>query len=377
MTTPAPGRSRDPLAIAVPSSAINHSRVVRSRGHVARLHRLNHDTFELVVACAAGSRPLAARAGQFATLAVAGVERPRPYSFARDPRAEAPGEHTFHIRLVPGGAMSAWLAAGDRTGERIEIAGPLGSFGLDDSASPMLLLAGGSGFSAIKALSEAACRRQLARDCVVVHGARTRADLYGADDMARIAASWHPAHRFTFVQVLSEEPRDSPWAGARGLVTDAMREVMRNGALGSGAPGPAALRAWVCGPPPMITAARAALLAAGVPAAHVYVDVFADARSPAPVIDNRQCVLCDECLLVRPVAGCIVETGHLEAGADGRLQGHAPLRPTLTAGLYYNALVVDAAACLRCYACVSACPHGAISPDYAPRANSLRGDAAW
>lgn len=372
MTTPSMALTRDPLELSVPSASINHSRVVRNRGYVARMRWLNHDTCEVVVACAPECKPITARAGQFATLGVAGIGRARPYSFARDPCTEAPGEHTFHIRLVPGGEMSAWLAAGERTGAPVEIAGPLGSFGLDDSASAMLMLAGGSGFSAIKALGEAACRLQLARDCTIIHGVRTQADLYAADEMARIAACWHPAHRFEFVQVLSEEPNDSAWTGARGMITDAMGDA----GLGSRVLDPSTLRAWVCGPPPMITAASAALRALGVPAAHIYRDVFADARSPAPVIDNRKCVLCDECLLVRPVPDCIVETGHLEASPDGRLKRHHLLCPTRTAGLYYNALVVDAAACVRCYACVNACPHGAISPDHEPRATSLRLGAA-
>lgn len=359
---------RDPLETPVPSGLIAHSRVVHNAARVARMQRLNHDTYELVIACEPGSKPIAARAGQFAVLGVEGIERPRAYSFARDPGVEAPGQHTFHVRLVPGGEMSAWLAARERTGERVSLAGPLGDLALDDAPTPMLMLAGGSGISVVRALAEAAARRQLARDCVVLHGVRTRADRYAANAMAAIAASWHPAHRFVFSEVLSEEPVDSPWRGARGLVTD----VLRKDWLDRGVLDPAALGAWVCGPPPMIEAANHALRAAGVPAAQVHSDVFADARSPAPVIDNRRCVLCDECLLVRPVGDCIVETGNLEADRDGRLQGFEALRPTRAAGLYYNALVVDDTACVRCYACVSACPHDAIALDRAPRAESLR-----
>jgi len=75
---------------------------------------------------------------------------------------------------------------------------------------------------------------------------------------------------------------------------------------------------------------------------------------------------------VRPVADCIVEAGQLSADAAGRLVDFVPLRPTRDAGLYYNALVVDAEACVRCYACVAACPHDAISPAHEARAVSLR-----
>lgn len=359
-------RPRDPLELPEPSAAINARRVTRSQGHIARMRALTHDTFEVVVACSAPHGTIAARAGQFATLKVEGVELPRPYSFARDPRLEAPGEYRFYIRLVAGGEMSSWLTARDRSGTAIEITGPLGAFLLDDSDAPMLLIAGGSGLSAVKALAEEACRRQQARDCLFLHGARTAADLYAAREIAQLAADWHPQHRFEFVQVLSEEPAASGWSGARGLVT----EYLRQRYLAPGALATATLRAWLCGPPPMVEAGLAVLRDAGVPATHIRRDVFEDARSPAPVIDNRQCVLCDECLLVMPVAHCIVEA---QPATGQHAMDYAPIVPGHSSGLYYNSLRIDAEQCIRCYACVNACPHGAISPSFSASWDTLRG----
>ena len=358
----------DPLTLRAPHGAINTSRVVRKHGYIARLRALSHDTVELVVACPPDSPPLPAQAGQFATLAVADIDAPRPYSFARDPRLEAPGEHTFFIRRVPGGAMSAWLAAGDRTGTEVEITGPLGSFVLDTSAAPMLVVAGGSGLSAVKALVEAAARRGLRRDCLFLYGARTRADTYASRELAAVVHAWHPDHRFELVEVLSEEADDSDWRGARGLVTDYLEAHV----LAAGVLAPGSFRAWLCGPPPMIEAAMAVLDRAGVPALHVYRDVFADLRSPAPVIDNRRCVLCDECLVVKPVPHCIIETTTMDPRAAVFSNPLTRVSPGQSAGLYYGALVIDPAACIRCYACIGACPHGAISPDFDPRTHTLR-----
>ena len=362
MTTACFADTCDPLALPVPCGTLNSSRVVRKPGRIARIRALTYDTVEVVVACAADSPPIPAQAGQFATLAVEGIDAPRPYSFARDPRQEAPGEHTFFIRQVPGGAMSGWLAAGDRTGAEVEIAGPLGSFVLDTSATPMLVVAGGSGLSAVKALVEAAARRGLRRDCLFLYGARTQSDSYAAQELATVARAWHPDYRFELVEVLSDEPEASDWHGARGLVTDYLSASV----LAAGALVPGGFRAWLCGPPPMIDAATRALDRAGVPATHIYRDVFADLRSPAPVIDNRRCVLCDECLVVKPVARCIVET------AGDSPDTLARVSPGHSVGLYYGALVIDPDACIRCYACISACPHGAISPDFDPRTHTLR-----
>lgn len=341
---------------------------MRNDARIAGVRPLTHDTLEVVVECLPGSKPLLARAGQFATLAVEGVARPRPYSFARDPGAEPPGRHTFFIRLVPDGEFSRWLAAGDRTGTPVTIAGPLGEFGLDGSCDPMVLIAGGSGMSAVKAIAEQAAREGVERDCYFYYGARTARDLYGARDIAAIADAWHPAGRFTFVAVLSEEPAGSDWRGPRGLVTDQVRADL----LDTGRVRADGFRAYFCGPPPMIEAGTAMLTAAGVPAGHLYRDVFEDARSPAPAIDNRRCVLCDECLLVRPVPDCILETSGVERDPQGRVTVTRPVRPAHSSGLYYNALVIDPASCIRCYACVSACPHDAISPAFVNAAATLR-----
>ncbi len=356
MSTHAQTRWRDPLAPPPPRSDVTARRVVHSRGILTRTRALTHDTYELVIKNLPGSAPLHARAGQFATLSVPGLSRPRPYSFARDPYSERTGEHTFYVRVVPGGEMSTWLASSDRVGSPVDIAGPLGAFMLDDSDAPMLFLAGGSGLSAVKALAEEASRRQLKRDCLFLYGARTQRDLYALNEIADIAASWHPTHRFTFMPVLSEEAPTSDWAGARGFVTDALRSaVLERGLLP-----PASLRAWLCGPPAMIDAGRTLLRTHGVPEAQIVRDLFTDLRAPAPTLDNRRCLLCDECLLVRPVAGCIVEASGIEIGlASARTI--IPVLPTQTAGLYYHQLVIDDAQCIRCYACVHACPHDALS----------------
>ncbi len=347
----------DPLAPPPPRAEIAMRRVVHSRGTIHSMRPLTHDTHELVISCLPGSAPLHGRAGQFATLSVPGLSRPRPYSFARDPQAERAGEHTFYVRLVPGGEMSTWLTAADRGGTTVDISGPLGAFTLDDSAAPMLLLAGGSGMSAVKALAEEACRRRQARECLFLYGARTQRDLYALEEMARIAANWHPAHRFEFVPVLSEEPAGSSWNGARGLVTDRLRAAC----LDHGSMRTSQLRAWLCGPPPMVEAGHTLLREYGVPAAYIARDLFTDLRSPAPVLDDHRCMLCDECLLVRPVAACIVEAAAIDLAPDGRLRSYTPIVPLHTAGLYYHRLAIDDARCIRCYACVQACPHDAIS----------------
>jgi len=300
----------DPLRLPEPSGAIQAQRVHQHRAVIRRLKKLTHDTYELCVDVISAGHPIHARAGQVATLQFPGVERPRPYSFARDPRAGDGKAFTFFIRQVAGGEVSTWLAEGEREGTEIGIAGPMGNFALDRSERSMLCVAGGSGISAIIAILEQACSAQVERDCVFFYGARTTADLYCGDLIADLKARWHPRHTLQFTQVLSDERADSEWQGPRGLITDYIQRSWLN----TEHVNLATSAAFFCGPPPMIEAGVAMLRNAGMALEHIHRDEFEDARSPAPVIDNRRCVLCDECLLVKPVEHCIIETAGLDGG---------------------------------------------------------------
>ena len=105
----------------------------------------------------------------------------------------------------------------------------------------------------------------------------------------------------------------------------------------------------------------------------MFFDKFEDARSPAPVIDNSKCVLCDECLLVKPTADCIVEVSKLsELKENGKYSNIERVDPGFTSGLYYNTLYINEDKCIRCYACVHACPANAISPGYELEPKTLR-----
>lgn len=350
-----------------PDARLRRSRTQRVPTRVARVTSLTHDLREVVLERTTREPVLQVRAGQFAVLSVAGAVPPRAFSFARAPQDERPGEFTFLIRLVEGGAFSSWLAAADRTGAAVELAAPLGRFTLDSGQRPLLCIAGGSGLSAIYALVAHAAHARVARDVWLFYGARTQADLALVNELGGLAARWHADHRYTFVPVLSAEPAASGWSGARGLVTAEVARSAADGGLDL-----TACAAYLCGPPPMIDAALVLLAGAGLASEHIRRDVFDDVRSPAPVIDNRRCVLCDECLLVKPLEHCIVESAGVVRNDDGTTRAVVPLAPTATSGLYYNSLVIDPAVCIRCHACVDACPHGAIATTHDIRVSSLR-----
>ena len=78
------------------------------------------------------------------------------------------------------------------------------------------------------------------------------------------------------------------------------------------------------------------------------------------IIDEK-CVLCDECLNVKPVAGCIVEIAALARDDEGRITGYTRIAQGKTDSLYYNRLWIDQSQCIRCGRCESVCPVNAIT----------------
>ncbi|CAN0470086.1 unnamed protein product [Phaeothamnion confervicola] len=78
------------------------------------------------------------------------------------------------------------------------------------------------------------------------------------------------------------------------------------------------------------------------------------------IIDEK-CVLCDECLNVKPVEGCIVEIAALTRDDEGRITGYSRVEQGKTDSLYYNRLWIDQSQCIRCGRCESVCPVNAIT----------------
>jgi ferredoxin len=78
------------------------------------------------------------------------------------------------------------------------------------------------------------------------------------------------------------------------------------------------------------------------------------------IIDEK-CVLCDECLNVKPVDGCIVEIASLARDDEGRVTGYTRIEEGKTDSLYYNRLWIDQSQCIRCGRCESVCPVNAIT----------------
>ena len=204
-------------------------------------------------------------AGQYVDFLLKDGKR-RSYSIANAPKVEGVIDVELHIRHTPGGVFTDHVFGAMKERELLRFEGPLGTFYLrEDSAKPIVLVAGGTGFAPIKALAEDAIARGIVakRPIALYWGCRTRRDLY----MAELPERWaREEPNFHFVPVLSDPTPECAWTGRTGLVH---RAVMAD------FPSLAGHQVYACGAPAMIDAARADFVQqCGLPADELYADAF-------------------------------------------------------------------------------------------------------
>ena len=234
---------------------VHPSRVMRCR--VLELDELTHDIKGVRLAVEAGG-PMRFSAGQYAEVEFApGLSR--HYSMASTP--EEP-ELVFHVRHLPGGRTSGYVATQLKVGDRVKVSGPLGiSYLREQHRGPVLLVAGGSGLAPMQSILATLLERGHEAPVTLYFGARSERDVYH-ERLLRDFAGKHA--NFSYQVVLSEQ---KGIAGRRyGLVHEA---IELNG------PGEDC-RAYLAGPPVMVEAATARLSALGLAPRQIHADAFYD-----------------------------------------------------------------------------------------------------
>jgi CDP-4-dehydro-6-deoxyglucose reductase/ferredoxin-NAD(P)+ reductase (naphthalene dioxygenase ferredoxin-specific) len=203
-------------------------------------------------------------AGQYASVAFPGLP-PRDYSMASRP-GDAVLE--FHIRLMPGGAVTPYVAKQLKPGDIVKVSGPLGTAYLREKhAGPIVALAGGSGMAPIKAIVETALAHGFRQPIALYFGVRAERDLYLEKHFGELAARHS---NLTFIPVLSQP--DGPTVRRTGFLADAVR---------SDFPSLDGTKAYLAGPPVMVETVVAALTELGVRRQDCHADAFYTAAEKA------------------------------------------------------------------------------------------------
>ncbi len=215
-----------------------------------------------------GAAP-AYQAGQYIDVLLADGQR-RSYSMATH-AAGSPDMLELHVRHLPGGLFTDRVFGGLQAGEMLELEGPGGNFYLRDGASPVILLASGTGFAPIKALVEEAIAKNNNRPMRLYWGGRRQADLY-MDALCRDWAARLPW--FDYVPVLSDADSASGWTGRTGFVHQAVMQDI---------PAMQQYQVYACGAPVVVESARRDFTGScGLPETDFFADAFlskADSRN--------------------------------------------------------------------------------------------------
>ena len=223
--------------------------------------------------------PIDFQAGQYVQLVLPGVEGGRPFSIANSPKqVAASGEIEINVRIVPGGAGTAYLHEKLRVGDALTVSGPYGRFFVRESAQmPLLFMAGGSGLSSPRSMILDLLDRGCTMPITLVYGQRNKAELYYDAEFRALAA----AHaNFSYVPALSEDA--AGFDGIKGFVHDAGRDHFKGDFSGR--------KAYLCGPPPMIEACLGALMQGRLYERDIYTEKFitaADASKPRSAFFKR------------------------------------------------------------------------------------------
>lgn len=235
--------------------------VQRLRAQVTNIEAVSADIRRLYVW---PERQLNFAAGQFARLGFGDIE-PRSYSMANrpdDPVLE------FHVRLLPGGAASAYVANALKPGATIRLEGPFGEAHLRaDHRGPLIAVAGGTGLAPIKSIVKTALHAGLAVPVRVLFAARSERHVYDRGDLLDLC-SRHPnlGYDVVFSRGGDGQPDLRPLLAATARAAHEL-------------PG---AKLFTAGPPDMVKAVAAAAREAGLPEADVFSDAFFSSGQPAP-----------------------------------------------------------------------------------------------
>ena len=182
----------------------------------------------------------------------------RPYSVACAPRDD--GLIRLHVRAVPGGWVSNALVSHTEPGDELILGPPLGTMTVRHAEDrDLLLVAGGTGLSPLKAIAEQVIRDYAAgqrRRVFLFYGARSREELYDLRDL------WHLADASDSLQITPVTSDDRAFDGMQGNVGRvAARYLPHQGC-----------EAYLSGPPAMVRETRRVLAKAGIPAGRIHFD---------------------------------------------------------------------------------------------------------
>lgn len=244
--------------------------VKKFQSRVESIRDLTYDIKEVLFSLE--NREIEFKPGQYVQLVVPPYDKvpesvQRAYSMSSRPKDSKHVE--LLIRLVPGGIATSWVHKNLKKGDKVELIGPFGDFGVRDTGATMLCVAGGSGMAPFKSILyhmyETGDWAQ--KDIWYFFGARTTKDMFYLQEMRELESRFP---RFHFVPALSEPKPEENWTGDTGLITNVLDNYIKLKIDAS-----KGFEGYLCGSPGMINACTAVMTRNGIPESKIYYDKFA------------------------------------------------------------------------------------------------------
>lgn len=201
---------------------------------------------------------VAFRAGQYLRVLIEG-EEPRCFSMSSTPRASDSAQ--IQVRVLPGSLFGERILPRLQPGDEVQVELPHGDFHLRPCTGPVVLVAGGTGFAPMQSILEDALPKQRERSFSLYWGARQPDGLYAMEQIRK----WQQKFpNFCFHGVISDGEAPAPLRA--GFVHEAV--LADHADLSKH-------QVYVCGAPVLVTKAKEAFTARGLPPSAFYSDAFA------------------------------------------------------------------------------------------------------
>jgi ferredoxin-NADP reductase/ferredoxin len=268
----APGGGNAGLAVSSPPPAWTGFRPLTVTG----ITRESDSVISIRLEDPGGARLPTARAGQYLPVRVQPVKDQRSllrnYSLSGPPDA---GYYRIAVKREHDGAASGYLHTRLAVGDRLDVAAPRGTFILDRTHAPVLLISAGIGATPVLAMLQALAAEHSQRQIWWLYGARSGREHPFAAEAKALTASLPNLRSHVYYSRPGPNDRQGRDFDSPGRLSGAL--------LAELAPPPDA-EAYLCGPAPFMADISAGLAALGTDASHIHTEPFGPAAGLTPGI---------------------------------------------------------------------------------------------
>jgi ferredoxin-NADP reductase/MOSC domain-containing protein YiiM/ferredoxin len=223
-----------------------------------------------------GSPLPAARPGQYLTLRVQPDQRQRTvlrnYSLSGPPGADF---YRVTVKREHGGAASGYLHTRLAVGDQLDVAAPRGTFILDETHSPVLLISAGIGATPVLAMLQLLAQERSDREIWWLHGARNGLEHSFATETRDLVASLPNAQAHVYYSHPMPNDLEGRDFDSAGRLTASVLAKLKP---------PYDAEAYLCGPATFMDDISAGLAALAFSASQIHTEPFGPAASQTPGI---------------------------------------------------------------------------------------------